>query len=182
MYGMVNQAIKSMVEERFGADTWRDVHTRAGAPESFSAMDAYDDAVTYGLVGAACETLALPAEEVLRAFGEYWVLRIATVHYASLLASSGANFVDLLRNLDHMHQRIRVTFPNYAPPSFRVKPLAEGIAQVDYYSHREGLLPFVEGLFLGLGKHFSLAVSVEHVPDDAHALPCKRLLVRYAAA
>jgi hypothetical protein len=81
-----------------------------------------------------------------------------------------------------MHQRIRVTFPNYQPPSFRVKPLDSGTLQVDYYSHRPGLLPFVEGLFTGLAQYFSVTVSFENVPNESHQLPCKRLLVRYAKA
>jgi len=90
--------------------------------------------------------------------------------------------VELLSNLDKMHQRIRATFPDYSPPSFRVKQINDGVAQVDYYSRRAGLLPFVEGLFFGLGKHFGLAVSIEHMSDDSHPLPCKRFLVHYAAA
>ena len=179
MYGMVNQAVKGLVEERFGADTWRAIHTRANAPESFVVMQPYDDTVTYGLVGAAVEVLGVPAEAVLHLFGEYWVLKVATVHYAEMMASTGQDFVDFLKNLDHMHQRIRVTFPNYTPPSFRVKALSAGEAQVDYYSDREGLLPFVEGLFSGLAQHFRIALTIEHIPKEAHPLPCQRMRLRF---
>jgi hypothetical protein len=182
MYGMVNQAVRGLVMERFGSQTWTQIHTGAGAPENFSAMQPYEDSVTYDLVGKAVEILGLPAETILRAFGEYWVLEIATKHYGTLMTSTGRDFADFLANLDHMHQRIRVTFPNYQPPSFRVKPLDSGTLQVDYYSHRLGLLPFVEGLFTGLAQYFSVTVSFENVPNESHQLPCKRLLVRYAKA
>ncbi len=182
MYGMVNQAIKGLVEERYGAEIWRTIHTRAGAPSEFSAMQPYPDEVTYGLVGAACDVLSAPADAILRAFGEYWISDVASRHYGPLLSSTGRDFVDFLRNLDHMHQRIRVTFPEYRPPSFRVKPLEEGVAQVDYYSERQGLMPFVEGLFTGLGGRFNLRVTFEHIPDEVHGLPCKRMLVRYTSA
>ncbi len=182
MYGMVNQAVRGLVVDRFGLQTWTRIHSEAGAPENFSAMQPYEDSVTYNLVGKAVEVLGMPAESILRAFGEYWVLEIATKHYGTLMSSTGRDFADFLANLDHMHQRIRVTFPNYQPPSFRVKPLDATTLQVDYYSHRPGLLPFVEGLFTGLGRHFSETVTFEHLADSAHQLPCKRMLVRHVAA
>ena len=179
MYGMVNQAVRGLVLQNFGSEAWTRIHTQAGAPETFAAMQPYGDDVTYNLVGAACEVLQLPADSVLRAFGEYWVKEIATKHYGTLMASTGVDFADFLSNLDHMHQRIRVTFPDYQPPSFRVKRMGEGTLQVDYFSHRPGLLPFVEGLFHGLGAHFAVNVAFEHIDDTAHRLPCKRMIVRY---
>jgi len=179
MYGMVNQAVRGLVTEKFGAETWAKIHTGAGVPENFSAMQPYDDSVTYNLVGQAVEVLGMPADAILRVFGQYWVTNIATVHYDKIMASTGGDFVDFLANLDHMHQRIRVTFPDYQPPSFRVKALRPGELQVDYYSHRPGLLPFVEGLFTGLGDYFKVAVTFEHIDDAAHSLPCKRIIVRH---
>lgn len=181
MYGMVNQAVRGLVIEKFGPETWTKIHEGAGAPENFSAMEPYDDSVTYNLVGKAVEILGIPAESILRTFGEYWVNEVARKHYDKLLSNTGRDFADFLSNLDHMHQRIRVTFPDYHPPSFRVKQLEEGKLQVDYYSHRPGLLPFVEGLFTGLADHFSVRVAFEHIDDNAHPLPCKRMHVTYVA-
>lgn len=179
MYGMVNQAVRGMVLDGFGQERWQSLCKQAGSPTEFMSMEPYDDAITYGLVAAAEEQLNVPAAEILKGFGLYWVEKIAVVHYADLMDASGSNFRDFVKNLDHMHQRIRVTFPDYNPPSFRVKDLESGVMQVDYYSEREGLLPFVEGLFMGLAKHFSVQLSIEYVPDDSHALPCKRVLMRH---
>ena len=182
MYGMVNQAVRGLVVDQFGSEVWGKIHEGAGARENFSAMEPYDDSITYRLVENAVEVLGIPADTILRTFGEYWVHEIAKKHYGSLLSNTGSDFADFLGNLDHMHQRIRVTFPDYQPPSFRVKQLEEGTLQVDYYSNRQGLLPFVEGLFTGLGAHFSVTVEFEHIPDDTHPTPGKRMVVRYAAA
>ena len=181
MYGMVNAAVRGLVLESFGEEAWRLIHTKADAPESFVPMEAYDDAVTYGLVGAAVEVLELPAEKILHSFGEYWVLKVANVHYASLMSTEGTSLVDFVTDLDNMHQRIRTTFPNFQPPSFRVKVLDDEQFQLDYYSEREGLLPFVVGLMAGLAQHFDVSINIEHVPDDSHALPCKRMMVSHAA-
>ena len=179
MYGMVNQAVRGLVLDAFGEAAWTAIYTEAGAPESFVSMQKYDDSITYGLVAAAEVHLELSAQDILHAFGEYWVLKIATVHYPQLMNASGGGFLDFVKNLDHMHQRIRVTFPDYNPPSFRVKDLTEGAVQVDYYSDREGLLPFVKGLFMGLGQHFKVSVEIEDHDDTSHPLPCKRMTVRH---
>lgn len=182
MHGMINQAVRGMVVERYGQATWTRIHSAAGAPESFLPMEPYEDGIIYSLVEACSKELGLAPEVILRAFGGYWVGSIATVHYERIMNNSGVSFTDFLANLDHMHQRIRVAFPNYDPPSFRVKPIDPATLQVDYYSRRAGLLPFVEGLLQGLAVHFSVVIDIEHVDSASHRLPCKRMLVRHSPA
>ncbi len=179
MYGMVNQAVRGLVREQFGEEAWTKIHGKAGAPMDFDAFKKYDDSITYGLVGAAADVLELPAEKILHAFGEYWVLKVATQSYADLMDRTGTDFLSFLKGLDHMHSRIKVTFPDYSPPSFRVEVLAEVRIQLDYYSDREGLLPFVEGLLQGLAVHFKQNIQVRQIPDDQHPMPCKRMEVSY---
>jgi hypothetical protein len=177
MYGMVNKAVRGFVLKNFDKATWNRIHTKAGVEEDFIAMQVYDDDVTYQLVAAAQDELGIDSSVILHGFGEYWVSDVATASYADLMRKTGVGFVDFVKNLDHLHERIKVTFPNYRPPSFRVKELGPKQIQVDYYSHREGLLPFVEGLFQGLAKHYEETITIEQVPDDSHPMPCKRMLV-----
>jgi hypothetical protein len=179
MYGLVNEAVRGMVLEQFGQAAWDDIRAQAKAPESFDAFEQYDDAITYGLVDAAAAILELPAEKILHTFGEYWVLRIAVEQFPEIMSNTGSDFLPFVKGLDHLHSRIRVTFPDYTPPSFRVTVLADDRFQLDYYSEREGLLPFVEGLLHGLAIHFKLTIQIEQVPDDRHAMPCKRMEVSY---
>lgn len=178
MYGMVNKAVKELVSSQFGEPTWLKIAEEADSPRDFVAFDSYDDDVTYRLVGAVSNALDMEGAEVLRVFGNYWIKNIATVQFAELMNKTGSNFVSFVENLDHMHSRIRVSFPNYQPPSFRVKVLEDELIQVDYYSEREGLMPFVEGLFAGLGEHFQVSIEIEHIPDDHHPMPCKRMKVK----
>jgi len=179
MYGMVNQAVRGLVLEQFSQEAWKAIHEKAAAPENFDAFRKYDDAITYGLVGAASEVLELPAETILYAFGEYWVLKVAAESYADLMDKAGTDFLSFVKGLDHMHSRIKVTFPDYTPPSFRVKVLAEEQFQLDYYSDREGLLPFVEGLMHGLAKHFGQEIEIRMIPDAQHGMPCRRMEVSH---
>ena len=179
MYGMVNKAVKGLVVENFGEETWVKISTQAKSPTEFLAFQQYDDQVTYQLVGAASEVLGLEPPKVLQTFGDYWVKKIATVHYADLMEKTGTTFLSFIQNLDHMHSRIKTTFPGYNPPSFRVKVESDDVFILDYYSEREGLLPFVEGLLNGLADHFSVALTIEHIPDDQHPMPAKRLRMTY---
>jgi guanylate cyclase soluble subunit beta len=179
MYGMVNKAVRGYVLKNFDDATWTRIHETADVDADFLSMKSYDDDVTYRLVGAAHAELGIEVSTILNGFGRYWVSDVATASYADLMEKTGASFVDFVKNLDHLHERIRVTFPDYRPPSFRVKAIEEGLIQVDYYSHREGLLDFVEGLLFGLSEHFNEKISIEHVSDDAHPMPCKRMLVQH---
>ena len=177
MYGMVNKAVKGFVLKNFDEATWTRIHTKANVDSDFVAMESYDDDVTYNLVGSANSELGLEVYDILYGFGLIWVSDIATVSYRDLMDKSGVNFTDFVKNLDHLHERIKTTFPNYSPPSFRVVTLSPEKLQVDYYSHREGLLPFVEGLFQGLALHFDEKISISHLDDDSHPMPCKRIIV-----
>lgn len=182
MYGMVNQSIRGLVVDNFGEEKWELISGKADSPKDFAALDSYDDDITYRLVGAASEVLELEPAAILQTFGRYWVEKIALAQYPSLMSKTGTSFERFIGNLDHMHSRIKATFPNYKPPSFRVKPLSEGCFLVDYYSEREGLLPFVEGLLEGVGKHFEVNVTLEHIPDDDHPMPCKRMKLLYSTS
>jgi hypothetical protein len=179
MYGMVNKALRGLVLERFGQETWEVVREKAGAPGDFESFRAYDDAITYGLVGAAVGVLEVSAEKLLHDFGRYWILNVAAISYADLMSKVGRDFPSFLQGLDQMHSRMMVTFPGYSPPSFRVEVRSESSLQLDYYSEREGLVHFVEGLLHGLGGHFGQKIRVRQVPEDQHPMPCNRMVVTY---
>lgn len=176
---MVNQAIKALVLEKFGEHKWCAIRDKAGAPDEFVGLQAYDDAMTYGLVGAAVEILEVPAADILSGFGEYWVLRIATVAYADLMNATGSDMISFLENVDAMHSRIKTTMPALNPPSFRVKRLDGGRVQIDYFSTREGLLPFVHGIFSGLSQHYGQPCTVENVDNGASLLPSRRMILTF---
>ena len=90
MYGLVNKAVVDLVCSKFGQDTWNKIKAKAEVDiDVFVSMDAYPDDVTYRLVGAASEVLKIPPEQVLEAFGEWWVLYTASEGYGPLLDASG---------------------------------------------------------------------------------------------
>jgi hypothetical protein len=169
MYGLINNALKSMILEKFGEDQWHKVLSASGVSEdSFLTMRRYDDSITYSLVGAASDVLGAPVQACLEMFGEYWVQEIATKSYDQLLNATGQDMIEFLSNMNALHDRITSTFLNYTPPEFFLET-KENHHLLHYVSQREGLTPFVVGLIKGIAKRFDSTVTIisqSEVPSD----------------
>ncbi len=165
MYGLVNKAVEDLVVTKFGEPTWEAIRAKAGVEvEAFVSMGAYDDSVTYKLVGAASEVLGIPASAVLETFGEHWVLFTAQEGYGQFLDMAGDTFPTFLQALDAMHARVATSLKNLKPPSFWCTDVTSDSLVLHYKSHREGLASLIVGLLRGLGKRFDTAVETFHVP------------------
>ena len=164
MYGMVNRAVEEMVLMHHDAETWERIKAKAGIDaEEFMSHEAYPDEMTYRLVAAAADCLDLPAEQILEAFGEHWVLVTAQNGYGAMMDAGGRSLPEFLRNLPGFHARVLLIFPNLKPPLFRVSDVTDCSLHLHYYSHRPGLAPFVVGLVRGLAARFGTAADIEVV-------------------
>ncbi len=163
MYGLVNKAIEQMVCKNHGVSTWEQIKTEAGVDTAgFISNEPYPDEVTYSLVAAASKTLGAPAEDILKAFGEHWVLHTALESYGPMMRATGNNLHDFLLRLPHLHTRVELIYPNLNPPQFACKKVGDTELELRYWTSRPpGLEPFVEGLIHGLGKMFDTPVRVE---------------------
>ena len=173
MYGLVNRAIEELVCTHFSEETWEAIRVEADVDiEAFISMEPYPDAVTYQLVEAASKILGLPAEAILNTFGEYWTLYTAREGYGELLKMSGNTLPEFLHNLDNLHARVGLLYPELRPPSFECSHLTEEGMVLHYRSVREGMAPLVVGLLQGLSKMFAQELTIEHLQkrstDGAH--------------
>ncbi|MCP9837029.1 heme NO-binding domain-containing protein [Cyanobium sp. N.Huapi 1H5] len=165
MYGLVNRAIQQMVTTHHGEDIWLRIKERADLQDLdfFSSYTAYTDDVTHRLVAAATEELGLSSEQIMQAFGEYWITYTATEGYEQLLESTGETLPEFLDHLDNLYARAALAFPELQPPSFRCEHRADASMQLEYRSKRKGLAPMVTGLLHGLGKRFRSPLAVDQV-------------------
>jgi hypothetical protein len=162
MYGLLNRAIKDLVESSFGQPAWDEVVAKVGPSAlDFIAMKMYPDELTYELVQAVSEVSGLSSHAVMDAFGEHWISYTGHVGHGDLIAIMGDDVITFLRNLDSMHIRIMSMFPELEPPKFVVQDLGGGIYEMDYYSHRPALWPVVIGMVRGLGKLLDQNVTIE---------------------
>ena len=166
MYGLVNRGIEELVCTNFGEEVWEKILEEANLDvEIFLSMEQYDDAVTYALVAAASKVLNISAEDILMTFGEYWTLYTAQEGYGDLMKLSGSTLAEFLMNLDNMHVRVGLQYPELAPPSFRCTDVNDAGLTLHYHSHRAGLAPLVIGLLRGLGKMFRVNMRID---QDSH--------------
>ena len=163
MYGLVNRAIEELVCHNFGEETWAAIRMAAGVDmEAFICMEPYPDEITYQLVDAASQLLGIPAETILQTFGEYWTLYTAREGYGELLKVSGDTLPEFLRNLDNLHARVGLLYPELRPPSFECTHADETGMLLHYRSERAGMAPLVIGLLQGLSKMFATELAIEH--------------------
>jgi Haem-NO-binding len=162
MFGLVNKGLEDMVCGQYGEEIWEEIKSKAEVEiEAFISLDAYPDDITYRLVDAASVVMKIPATDILEAFGRYWILFTATEGYGSLMEMAGDNLPEFLQNLDNLHARVGLSFPNLQPPSFLCSDLEAESLKLHYYSERPGLTPMVVGMLKGLGEKFGTEVDVQ---------------------
>jgi hypothetical protein len=163
MYGLVNAAVQELVQSRFGDAKWEEIKKRAGVDiDLFSRMEQYPDALTYRLVAAASQVLGIPPDDVMIAFGEFWVLYTGKEGYGHLFDLAGNSLREFLFNLDNLHTRVGQNFAHLRPPSFRFDVVSDDVLRMHYLSERHGLCPMVIGLLNGLAKRFHAEVAIDH--------------------
>lgn len=171
MYGLVNKAVEELVVHNFGEEAWEKIKTKAGVDvDVFISNEGYPDEMTYQLIGAASEVLGLPAQQILIAFGEHWVLNTASASYGPMLKSGGKSLKEFLINLPNFHTRVAMVYPNLEPPRFECTDVAENFLNLHYFTHRSGLSHFVVGLVQGLGKLYETPATARQTQSkDAGA-------------
>ncbi|HRH50827.1 MAG TPA: heme NO-binding domain-containing protein [Panacibacter sp.] len=161
MYGVVNKAIEDLVKANFGEEKWNAAKKRSGVKDDyFISSEPYDDAITYQLAGAISEEMNMPVEEVMIAFGEWWVLKTGKEKYGGLMEAGGNSLREFLVNLPLFHNRVMLIYPKLTPPEFKISDVESNSVNVHYFSKREGLKDFVKGLLQGLGKMYNTPVEI----------------------
>jgi hypothetical protein len=180
---MVNKAIEGLVCSRFGEEAWQATKQRAEVEvDAFIGNDGYPDEVTYNLVAAASEVTGVAPTDILFAFGEYWVLKVASEEYGELLAAGGHTLREFLIDLPNFHSRIALIFPKLEPPSFRVSDISDDSLRLHYMTHRGGLSEFVRGILSGLGKKFGSAIEVTQEESRADGAEHDVFLIKWTGS
>lgn len=161
MYGIVNNAIESLVKTNFGEENWQRVLKESNIDiDYFLNSQPYDDEITFSLAKAVSEVNSMPIGEVFRAFGEWWIIKTGQEKYGHLMEAGGSNLKEFLINLPAFHNRILLLYPLLTPPEFKVTEVESNSLNLHYYSKRKGLQEFVYGLIMGLGKMYKTHVTI----------------------
>ncbi|KFM12553.1 Guanylate cyclase soluble subunit beta-2, partial [Aptenodytes forsteri] len=178
-YGFINTCLKSLVIEKYGEETWEKLRLQAGVQDSFLTFEVYKDEITMQLVDRACKILGVPADTVLREFGEYFFEFCKRSGYDHMLRTLGGNLYEFIENLDALHSYLSLSyqakkgtevlflfvFPQEMnAPSFRVEKNEDGSMHLHYYSDRRGLCHIVPGIIGAAAlDFFNIEISMEIV-------------------
>jgi hypothetical protein len=161
MYGMINNALQDLVNQRLGEDAWLRLAAAVGVEDGiFVSLETYPDDMTYALVNRVARALGLSVEAFLLEFGRHWIAYAKRTAYGPLLEGSH-NFSEALAGLDTMHKIIQRTLPRVKTPSFQFIRLPTG-GRLRYFSSRSGLAPFAVGLLYGLAEMHGIKLTIEH--------------------
>lgn len=162
MYGIVNKAIKELVVANFGEEKWEVVREKSGVDiDFFLSYEPYDDEITFKLATAVSEEMKMPIEEVLSAFGEWWILKTTKDKYGSLMDSGGSTLKEFILNLPNFHNRLMLVYPKLSPPEFKISAIQNDSLLLHYVSTRFGFQEFVRGLLQGLAQRFQENIEIQ---------------------
>ncbi len=180
MYGMVNLALHEFISRRYGEAVWQEVKQRA-APgvDHFLTMEQYPDDLIQALMVTASEICGMEITEVMDAIGEYWVEFALHSGYGELLRIIGTTLPETLSNLDNMHTRVSLSFPDLKPPAFWCTDVDEHSLVLHYQSVRDGLAPMIPGTIRGLAAMLNTSATIEQIASRENGADHDQFLVTH---
>ena len=89
MFGWINDCTESLVITKFGIEKWHEIKAKTDCKVEdggFIRHQYYSDGSTVALVVAAAEVLGLTVDQVLEAFGQYFMEFTRQNIYVNLLS------------------------------------------------------------------------------------------------
>mmetsp|Transcript_702 Transcript_702/g.1473 ORF Transcript_702/g.1473 Transcript_702/m.1473 type:complete len:467 (+) Transcript_702:163-1563(+) len=172
MFGWINDCTECLVLTKFGEETWQQIKEKAGCEVQdggFLRYKYYPDSDTVNLVVAASEVLGIGVDDVLFAFGDYFIDYVQENGYSNVLECLGSNLRDWLANLNSLHDHLQASYPKgFVAPVFWSEDdeeSKEGAILVHYFSQRGSLLvPLVVGVIKKVALcYFDIEINMDQL-------------------
>eukprot|EP01083_Nonionella_stella_P035561 97031_1 len=140
MFGWINDCTESLVVTKFGIEKWRAIKEKAGCDVddgAFIRHQYYDDKSTISIVVAASDVLGISVDDVLEAFGQYFMEFTRHAGYDNMLSCQGSTLRLWLSNLNALHDHLQSSLPSgFVAPVFWCEDDEEvdGSILLHYYS------------------------------------------------
>jgi len=172
MKGIINQCAVELVKNKFGEEKLKQILKEAGLPEDIEivALEDYPDEVTVKFIEAASKVLNITPEDVMLAFGDYWVNEFAPKKFR-VIYGKYKTAKDFLRGMDETHKWATQTMEGSTPPHFEYEEPDENTIIMHYFSRRK-LTKILEGLIKGVLKYFKTEAEVTQIDSDKPGAVC----------
>lgn len=156
MHGVVFTSLRDYLTSEHGADL---AQVFDGQP-LFLLSESYDDALLGELVARAAGTVGRDVEDVFHDFGVFTGSTTFTRLYPAFfqIAPSAREF--LLTVETRIHELVRATIPNAAPPQLHVREHGPSGVEITYTSPRR-LCVFLRGVVQGTASHYGETAAIE---------------------
>jgi len=158
--GVILACVKELVQTRFGADKWKEIHEKSEfkGSSSFLAGANVDDSKFFNLLKVCSEVLEVSFDQLLDAFAAHWVLEFAPKMYKTFYtkASSAKEFI---KKLDYIHEIVTKTIPDSTPPRYDLEWPSPLKAVITYKSNR-GLVGLAGKLLKQVGVYYKTKLNV----------------------
>lgn len=160
MKGVVFNLLEDCVRKAHGDDVWDELLERAGLEGAYTSLATYPDCQLGAIVGAASETLGIPADDVV-----HWFAVQAAGIFAERFPTfftphtTTRSFLGALNDI--IHPEVRKLYPQAETPRFELETHADGRLVMHYFSKRQ-LCRFAAGLVVGSAPRFGERATIEH--------------------
>jgi len=161
MKGVVFNILEEMVLEQGGMQAWNAVLDSAReAGGVYTSAVSYPDEELFALVGAVSEYLDVPAQAVVKAFGEYMFGALAQRY--PLFVENSPDLFSFLDSIEGViHVEVNKLYSNPSLPHIHCERTGESSLLMHYRSERK-LCMLAEGLIFGAARHYAVPIHIEH--------------------
>jgi hypothetical protein len=155
MHGLIFTGFRAFVASeypRITHEVWEN--------ERHLATGAYTDEEFEALLGRTVDLSGDPRATVLRRFGIFAGVSTFRLLYPAYYAGHAHTFSFLLDIEQQIHQVVRRTVPDAAPPHLDIRELSGGGVSIAYTSSRR-LCELLEGLVVGVARFYGDAVQID---------------------
>lgn len=160
MKGVIFNLLSELVQENFGLEVWDGLLQEAGQDGVYVSSESYPDEMLFSLVAIASEKSGIPANDLVRLFGEYMFPHFykQNPHFFS----ADMTLKEFLLSVDRViHVEVRKLQPDANLPKFEYVDEDDKELTMFYSSPRK-LCMLAEGLIAGAAKHFNTEYSLSH--------------------
>lgn len=158
MHGIIFAALQEYTRDRLGDRQSREIF----GGRYYTMAETHPDDELTRLLERAAEAAGLTMPELLREFGAFTAKTVFARLYPAFYEIAGGTRPFLLTVEDRIHELVRATIPNAAPPALSVRARDEEVIEIEYASPRR-LCRLLEGLVLGTGDRYGENVQIEEV-------------------
>jgi Haem-NO-binding len=178
MHGVIFTSLREYVTAAHGNELAADVF--AGQP-SFEVDQAYPDEQLVRLIGRTAQASGREVDAVLHDFGLFTAITTFPRLYPAFFAVAPSAREFLLTVEARIHELVRATIPNAAPPELAITPLDDDGVSIIYASRR-GLCVLLRGLVQGTASHYGEQATLEEQACMRRGDPACRFAVRLTPA